>query len=144
MNIRSDWIVLDTNIWIFGLRNQPDQPECARLLRCLSRLYVKIPRQVLLELRANLNEEEMNELFRLLSYYPDRVDIRWGKADMALVDKYQQMGCKLGDAAVAAHVEALDIKILVTENRDFLEEIKGLPFQVLRAKDILRESGESK
>lgn len=54
------------------------------------------------------------------------------------------MGCKLRDAAIAAHVEALDVKVLVTENRDFLEEIKRLPFQVLRAKDVLRESGESK
>lgn len=141
MNIGSDWVVLDTNVWIFGLRNQPDRPACAQLLRCLNRLYVRIPRQVLLELRANLSSEEMNDLFRLWSYYPDRVDIRWDKAESALIDKYQQMGCKLGDAAVAAYVEATDVEILISENRDFLEEIRGLPFQVLRSEDALRELG---
>lgn len=139
MSIGNDWVVLDTNIWIFGLRNQPDRPACTRLLRCLNRMYVRVPRQVLLELRANLNIEEMNDLFRQWSYYPTRVDIRWDKVSSALVEKYQKMGCKLGDAAVSAHVEAMGIKILVSENRDFLEEIRGLSFRVLRAEDALRE-----
>lgn len=44
-----------------------------------------------------------------------------------MISKYQQSGCKLGDAAVAAHVEAMDVGILVSENRDFLSEIRGLP-----------------
>ncbi|OGG54646.1 MAG: hypothetical protein A3F84_13785 [Candidatus Handelsmanbacteria bacterium RIFCSPLOWO2_12_FULL_64_10] len=81
----------------------------------------------------------MNDLFRQWSYYPTRVDIRWDKVSSALVEKYQKMGCKLGDAAVSAHVEAMGIKILVSENRDFLEEIRGLSFRVLRAEDALRE-----
>ena len=36
MSIDSEWIVLDTNIWIFGLR---DEPECYQLLQNLNRLY---------------------------------------------------------------------------------------------------------
>jgi hypothetical protein len=35
----------------------------------------------------------------------------------------------------------MSIKTLVSENRDFLEEIKGLPFRVLRAEEALRELG---
>ena len=53
-----------------------------------------------------------------------------------------QLGCKLGDAIVAAHVEAMRVEILVSENRHFLEELKGLPFQVLNAEMILEELGE--
>lgn len=142
MSIGSDWVVLDTNIWIFGLRNQPDRPACAQLLRCLNRLSVRVPRQVLLELRANLNSEKMNDLFRLWSTYPDRIDIRWGRVRLALIEKYQRMGCKLGDAAVAAHVEDMGIEVLISENRDFLEEIRGLPFRILSAEDALQELGE--
>jgi len=35
----------------------------------------------------------------------------------------------------------MGIKTLVSENRDFLEKIKGLPFRVLHAEDVLRELG---
>ena len=139
MNIRSEWVVLDTNVWIFGLRNQPDRPACARLLKYLSWLYIRVPRQVLLELRANLNAEEVNELFRLWRYYPDRIDIRWEKARPALIDKYRRMGCKLGDATILAHLEGMDVGVLISENRDFLEEVKGLSFQILRADGVLQE-----
>lgn len=139
MTIGRDWIVLDTNVWIFGLHNQPHQAACAQVLQHLNRLYVRIPRQILLELRANLGREGMHDLFRLLSHFPDRVEVSWDKLEPALIRKYQQLGCKLGDAAVAAHVEATGARALVSENRDFLEEIKGLPFRVLKAESLLRE-----
>jgi hypothetical protein len=143
MSISDEWVVVDTNVWIFGLRDQPDRPACAPLLRYLPRLYVKLPRQVLLELRANLLKEELKELFRLWRYYPDRVEIRWEQVGTALIEKYQQLGCKLGDAAVSAHLEAMGIKILVSENRHFLEEISGLPFRVVSSEDTLQELGET-
>lgn len=143
MNIDREWIVLDTNEWIFGLRNHSALPSCHLLLQRLFRLQVKIPQQILLELRANLSDEEMSDLFRLWRQYPDQVEIHWEKADSDLIQKYQHLGCKLGDAAVAAHLEAMRVGILVSENRHFLEEITGLPFQVWRADDVLRASGES-
>ena len=100
-----------------------------------------MPRQVLRELQANLTSDEMHALFHLFSYYPARVDIRWEKAAPGLIHKYQQMGCKLGDAAVASQVEAMAVETLVSENRDFLEEIQGLPFRILSAEEALRELG---
>lgn len=45
----------------------------------------------------------------------------------------------LGDAAVAAHLEEPNIKLLVSENRDFLEEIQELPFRRLSAAQALAE-----
>jgi len=39
VSIRDEWIVLDTNIWIFGLRRGPDFPACAELLDNLNRFY---------------------------------------------------------------------------------------------------------
>jgi predicted nucleic acid-binding protein len=142
VTIGPDWVVFDTNIWIFGLRRQPEQPACAQVLTYLPQLHVKIPRQVLLELQANLRHEEMREFFRLLHRHPVQTDIRWERVDLSHIRTYQQRGCKLGDAAVAAHLEALGVGTLVSENRDFLYEIVGLPFRVLRAVEFLRELGE--
>ena len=141
MSIGSEWIVLDTNIWIFGLRNQADQPACYQLLHCLNKLYVKTPYQIFLELQANLDPEELKRFFHLIYFYPNRIELSWEKADLGLIKKYRNLGCKLGDAAIAAHLEMMGIKTLVSENRDFFEEIKGLPFTVLHAKEVPRELG---
>lgn len=139
MSILDERIVLDTNIWIFGLRRVPDIPACSQLLERLHRLSVVLPRQILQELQANLSEDEVRTLLRLLSRLPQKIIINWEKAQQEIIAKYQRLGCKLGDAAVAAHLEELNIKLLVSENRDFLEEIKELPFRRLSATQALAE-----
>jgi hypothetical protein len=60
-----DWIIFDTNVWIFGLRRVPHLPACAELLQNLNRLWVALPRQILQELQANLVDDELRALFRL-------------------------------------------------------------------------------
>jgi len=65
--------------------------------------------------------------------------INWEKAKQENIEKYQRLGCKLGDAVIAAHLEELGIKILISENRDFLSEVKELPFRRLSAAQALTE-----
>lgn len=139
MSIRDEWIILDTNIWIFGLRRVPDIPACAEILKNLNRLRVVLPRQILQELQANLVDDDVRSLFRLLNHLPIPPKIDWQKAAPEIVAKYQRMGCKLGDAVVSAHAEELGIKTLITENRDFLEELTGLPFRRLNASRAMVE-----
>jgi hypothetical protein len=139
MTIEREWIVLDTNVWVFGLRNVPERPACFRLLRRLPDLFVRVPRQILLELRANLRREEMTDFFRLLNRHPEQREISWDKVAPALAHNYQRLGCKLGDATVAAHLEVLGVKLLVSENRDFLTELSGFPFRVLSAEAFLEQ-----
>lgn len=67
MSIRDEWVVLDTNILIFGLRRVPGFIECSELLDFLTHLRVILPRQVLQELQVNFSEPEMSSLFRLLN-----------------------------------------------------------------------------
>ena len=88
MSILDEWIVLDTNVWIFGLRRAPDVLACAQLLERLHRLSVVLPRQVLQELQANLSEDEIRTLFRLLSPLPQKVIINWEKARQDIIAKY--------------------------------------------------------
>ncbi|GEM_PF-599654 len=143
MSILNEWIVFDTNIWIFGFRQSPAIPACAQLLENLGRLRVVLPRQILQELHANLSEDEIRGLFRLLTRFSERLKIDWEKTKPEIITKYQRLGCKLGDAVVAAHLEELDVKILVSENRDFLEEVRDLPFRRLSAAQALAELEQS-
>jgi len=139
MTIRDERVVLDTNVWIFGLRHHPELPACALLLERLGQIRVILPRQVLRELQANLTESELRTLFHLLKQFPKQIVVHWGKAEMETVRKYQSLGCKLGDAAIAAHLEELEVETLITENRHFLEELKDLPFRRLSATEALAE-----
>ena len=74
MTIEGEWIVLDTNVWIFGLRQEPTRLARFHLLRRLPDLFVRVPRQILLELRANLRHEELDDFFRLLNRHPEQRD----------------------------------------------------------------------
>ena len=112
---------------------------CARLLDRLGQLHVVVPRQMLKELQANLSRGELVTLFRLLKQYPDRAVLRWSKAGIETIRKYQRLGCKLGDAAVAAHLEELQATAPVTENRHFLKEVDNLPFRTINANRALEE-----
>jgi len=139
VSIRDEWVVLDTNIWIFGLRRTVDCPACAELLENLNQLQVALPRQILQELQANLTEDELRVLFQLLNRLERPPKIDWQKATSEAISKYRQMGCKLGDAVLSAHLEELGIKTLITENRDFLEELTGLSFRRVNASQAMAE-----
>ncbi|MFQ5456634.1 MAG: type II toxin-antitoxin system VapC family toxin [Nitrospirota bacterium] len=139
MTIRNNRVILDTNVWIFGLRHHPELPYCRLLLERLDQLQVILPRQVLRELQANLTESELRTLFRLLKQFSRQIIISWEKTRIKTIHKYQNIGCKLGDAIIAAHLEELGIEMLITENRHFLKELKNLPFRKLSTIEALEE-----
>jgi len=39
---------------------------------------------------------------------------------------YEGLGCKKGDAVIAARAEASSVDLIVTENREFLQNTSGL------------------
>jgi hypothetical protein len=139
MTIADEWIVFDTNVYIFGVREDPHFPACAELLDRIGEMHVYVPRQIIRELQDNLEPDEVSDLFRLFNRYPDRIRVAWNLAAMESVERFQQAGCKLGDAAVAAHLVEEDIKTLISENRHFLTEIPDLPFRVLTSATAVEE-----
>ena len=52
------WL-LDTNVWVFGLRRDETYPACAQLLERIGSFSVVIPLQVLKELNLILTEDEI-------------------------------------------------------------------------------------
>jgi len=55
------------------------------------------------------------------------------------LDRYSRLGCRRGDAAVAALTEHVGAEALVTENREFLRDVPDLPFRLLSSSDLLAE-----
>jgi hypothetical protein len=76
---RERWL-LDTNVWVFGLRRHPGAPECAGLLDRIGEFRVVIPLQILKELNLNLTEYEINEFYRLINQQPEWMELSWTRA----------------------------------------------------------------
>jgi predicted nucleic acid-binding protein len=119
VTLRAERVVFDTNVWIFGLRKHPDRPACYALLERIGEFHLLLPWQILRELQANLIEEELRTLFRLIHLFPESVEIRRSKPGSGLIRKYQELGCKVSDAIIAAQLEEEGIRTLITEKSRF-------------------------
>jgi predicted nucleic acid-binding protein len=126
------WL-LDTNVWIFGLRRDPALPACAELLDRIGSFVVNIPLQVLKELSLNLSEREMRGFYGLLNSYPDFIEMRWESVPIDRVRFFEECGCRKGDAVIVAHAEALGIITIISENRQFLQTMKELPVEIVNS-----------
>lgn len=131
MTTLSEPWLLDTNVWLFGLRRSEPFLTCAELLDQLGLYSVIIPFQVLEELNTNLTKDEKRDFYELINQLNEWIELRWERAPFALVKSYQERGCRKGDAVIAAHAEMLSIKTIVSENRQFLQTIEGLPLEIV-------------
>ena len=124
------WL-LDTNVWVFGLRRDDAFPACAQLLDHIGSFSVLIPLQVLKELNFALSENEMRDFYRLVNQYSEFIELSWEPAVLEQVKFYEQRGCRKGDAVIAAHAEASGIRTIVSENRQFLQTLRDLPVELV-------------
>ena len=124
------WL-LDTNVWLFGMRRTEAYPACAELLDHIGSYSVMIPFQVLKELNVNLTEEEKRDFYQLINQQSEWIELRWEPAPIARVKFYEERGCRKGDAVIAAHAEALGVSTIISENRQFLKAIEGLSMEIV-------------
>ena len=82
------WL-LDTNVWVFGLRRDGTYVACAQLLERIGSFSVVIPLQVLKELNLTLTENEMRGLYLLINQNTDLVELSWQPAPPERVAFYQ-------------------------------------------------------
>jgi len=67
-SIRGETVALDTNVFIFALRKEPNFPACETLLfDKLNEIRVYMPLQIFLELQRNLMASEMRRVVRALT-----------------------------------------------------------------------------
>ncbi|MEB3232023.1 MAG: type II toxin-antitoxin system VapC family toxin [Leptolyngbyaceae bacterium] len=140
-SIQTEQVAIDTNEFIFALRQTPSHPFCRQLMFSkLSELNLYMPFQVLAELQRNLTAEEMRGIFFLLR---QAKSVQWDYTlpDAKVVAKWKARGAKKGDAVISASLEVAGIRYLISENRHFLSEISDLPFQVLSSEAVIRVLG---
>lgn len=136
------WL-LDTNVWVFGLRRNEDFPDCTAVFKTIGAFHLVVPLQVLRELNLNLTAEEMRDFYQLINQNPDWVELSWQTAPLARVSFYQALGCRKGDAVIAAHAEALNVDLIVTNNRQFLQTVTELQVRMLTPRDALARLSSS-
>ena len=140
-SIRDELVALDMNQFVFAIRRDPNHGFCRKLLfERISELRIFVPLEVIRELRRNLIPSELQAAFSPLR---GAAEVIWDFRDPLeeTVNHYQRLGAKIGDAIIAAHLDASEIRTLVSENRHFLNEIPNLPFRVLTAEDVLNNLG---
>lgn len=137
MTIPPERWLLDTNIWIFGLRRDTAFPACAELLDRLGSFCVLIPLQVMKELNIALAKDELQAFYEIINHYPDCIDLNWQAAPLERIRFYQKRGCRKGDAVIAAHAEQAGIAIIVSENRQFLQTLTNLPIKIVSATEAI-------
>jgi len=136
VSILNERIALDTNVFLLGLRKA--HPPSERLLTHLDHLHLVIPERILRELSANLDSAELNDFHDLFDAASD-VLFDWMPPPADRVEPYRALGCKRGDAFVAASLEVLGAATFVTNNRHFLREISGFPFRIISPEEALAE-----
>lgn len=130
------WLI-DTNVWIFGLRRNPQFSDSIKVLTNIGSFLALVPLQIITELPVNLRDEEMAEFYRLRNEYGEYVSVSWEAVAVERVRFYQRRGCRKGDALVAAHAEALSADLIVSNNRQFLGAIQNLPFTIATPAEAL-------
>ena len=130
------WL-LDTNVWVFGLRGETRSPACAELLNRIGSFSIVIPLQLLKELAVNLTEDETRDLYQVVNQHPEIIEVSWEPAPLDRVKFFEQRGCRKGDAVIAAHAEVLGVRVIVSENRQFLQTLKDLPIEIITSEMTL-------
>lgn len=134
------WLI-DTNVWIFGLRRDEKSPDSVRLLQKLGLFTAVIPLQVIKELHLNLTDREMAEFYGLLNRFPNRAELNWEEASNERVAFYQKAGCRKGDAIIAASAERLKADLIISNNQQFLQTVSGLSTDIMTPSQALARLG---
>jgi len=131
-------ISLDTNIFIFGIRNI--DPYTVAILKNLYKFNTAISAQIEKEIRNNISLYELNEFYQLI--YPlANFEIIYDQPDPAIVKQYQNMELKKGDAIIAAFCYSAGISIFLSENRHFLQKLQKQPFEIIDSKSFCLRFG---
>lgn len=130
------WLI-DTNVWIFGLRRDQHFPDSIRVLANIGSFLALVPLQIITELHVNLSDDEMTRFYGLRNELREFISISWDMVSLERVAFYQERGCRKGDAFVAAHAEDLRAHLIVSNNRQFLGTIQNLPFKIATPAEAL-------
>lgn len=109
-------VSLDTNIWIFGIVGVDS--FCEKILLNLDKFDVIVPDQIRAEVARNLSAQDMKQFYHFLLQHGVTID--FAPVPDNYIVAFEQKGLKKGDAEIGAFCEWRQVKVIVSENRDFL------------------------
>ena len=128
-------VVLDSNIYIDALTQA--NLACVQLVeRHLTDFDVKVPLFALLEAGRNLGRAKTQKLYSILRKCEIEPDYQLVPKE--LIQRYERLGGKKGDAVIAAYTELIGADYLVTQNRRFLKDVQNLPFTIIEAAQAIQ------
>jgi hypothetical protein len=144
-SIAGDILILDSNEYIFGFTHP--QSDSAALLKAVKDYVVIVPAIVVQEVTSNLAamSPTLPKMFYGLLNDPSAHIMRsYDEPPEELWLKYLDLHLSEEDAFIGAFAEWVGAKFLVSENRDFLRELKTEAFEVVDASTMLQklEQGE--
>src|SRR5690349_6000891 len=112
-SIRNEPVAIDSNEYIFAIRGDPEYAACQELLfEHLDTLRVLVPQQIIVEVHRNLHPEELKSFYDLLET-ADEVLWDYSNPPVELIQRYEALGAKKGDAAITAHLHIAGVNWLV-------------------------------
>jgi len=142
-SIVGDILILDSNEYIFGFTDP--QSYSAALLKAIKNYTVIVPAIVVREVTSNLAamSSTLPRMFYGLLNDPSAHMVRfYDEPPEELWLKYLDLDLSEEDAFIAAIVEWIGAKFLVSENRDFLRRLNTEAFEVVDALTLLEKLAE--
>src|SRR6266513_2855662 len=97
-SILDEPVCLDTNQFIFGIRQSPQYPACREIVRShINKLAVFMPLEILVEVHRNLYREEIQAAYFILRGARELIE-DFAPVDTLLLEQYEHIGAKDGDA----------------------------------------------
>lgn len=138
--------VLDTNQFIFGLRDEKE--FCADIVKLSGIKFTALASTTILEeVFERLKELEGKDFASLAIHIIKNLGIEVIDDKLVpkeIIQKYKNKGAKDADSVIAAFTEFVNADFLVTENRHFLKEIKINEFKTIKAEDFMKVIKASK
>lgn len=108
------------------------QSSASSLLRLIGpQLPVVVPRLVISDVVRNLRSVEQLKTFHRLFVSPSDVQVIGLPVPRNLIARYVSLGLsEKGDAVIGAFADWMQVDTLISDNRHFLRELQGSPFQV--------------
>ncbi len=124
-------VVLDSNIWVFYLKEREDALELLDILN-RSSASILVHAIIIEEVWRGVVEPRRRARFVRALLAPNVRIFTWS-LPLRIIKKYEALGLHNGDPVIAAFAEMANADFLITEDEDFncLRQAENVPFRTM-------------
>lgn len=132
-------ILIDSQEYIIGLAKEESLK--AKLLSHIDKFNVFIPFIVEREVVRNLSYISFHlphKFYQLIKKHKT-IQVEFELPPTYLIKKYNNMGLKKADSAIAAFAEWKKVDYFISDNRHFLQKLETKSFKIVTAEEFLKK-----